>query len=124
MPPSLMPEQMIGSPGPGGAMSPNPGLAADAMSKVREAVNLLQMALPGFPQGSDEHSAVLGAVSKLAKMAPAHQENQGVQQQTLLGLLQQAKQSAMLRGLAGGAGAGGGGDMGGGGPPGGQMPGM
>jgi hypothetical protein len=35
--------------GPASGPSSNPGLEADALSKVRESINMLQMAMPNLP---------------------------------------------------------------------------
>ncbi len=76
------------------------------MTKVREAVKLLEMALPALPTGSDPHKAVIDAIQKLAKAVPATNEVPGVQMTTLMGLQEQAGQDAMLKQLAGSMGQG------------------
>lgn len=78
------------------------------MSKVREAINMLQMALPALPVGSDPHKDVLDAIQKLSKSVPASAEIPGVQQTQLAGLQQQAQESAMLQQLTRALGQGGG----------------
>lgn len=90
---------MGGPTGPASAPSGNPGLAAGAITKVNEAVNLLQTALPDCPMGSDLHKAVLDSIQKLSKVAPASQAVPGVQMSTLQGLQRDAQQTAMLQGL-------------------------
>lgn len=70
------------------------------MSKVREALNLLQLALPGLPTGSDPHKAVLNSIQQLSKQAPPSAEVPGVQMATLQGLQKSAQENAMLRQLA------------------------
>jgi hypothetical protein len=72
-------------------------MAADAMTKVREAVHLLEMALPGFEVGSEPHKAVLKMIQDGAKLAPSTQEGQGVQQTALLGLMERAKQMQQMQ---------------------------
>lgn len=84
-------------------MSPptgNPGLAADAMSKVREAVHMLELALPNLPTGSDPHKDVLDAISKLSKSVPPSEGIPGVQTAQLAGLQREAQQSAPLQALS------------------------
>lgn len=99
---ALMP-MMAPGPGPADPASPpsgNPGMAADAMSKVREAVHLLELALPNLPTGSDPHKDVLDAISKLSKSVPPTEAVPGVQTTQLLGLTQRAAQQAPLQALA------------------------
>jgi hypothetical protein len=96
------------------------------MAKVREAINILQAALPNFPAGSDPHSKILAAVQSISKVVPPSAEVPGVQQTALRDLQQNAGQNAMLKQVMsslGGGNAGGGGAAGGAPPPGGA-PGM
>lgn len=86
--------------GPASAPTDNPGLAADAMSKVHECIKLLEMALPSLPTGSEPHKAVLDAVGKLSKACPPTEAVPGVQTTQLAGLRQEAAQSAPLMALA------------------------
>ena len=89
--------------GPGDMGTPptgNPGLAADAMSKVREVVHLLELALPNLPTGSDPHKDVLDAIGKLSKSVPPSEGIPGIQTTQLAGLQRQAQQSAPLQALA------------------------
>lgn len=89
-----------GPQGPGGAPSDNPGVVADAMSKVRTAVDMLQQSLPGIPIGSDAHKEVLSAITKLSKAVPPTEAIPGIQTTQLAGLQQQASQDQMLQQLA------------------------
>jgi len=120
LPPLPMTNPAIGSAGPAGPRTANPGMAADAMTKVREAVHLLEMALPGLPVGSEPHKAVLKMITDGAKIAPAGQENQGIQQTALLGLMDRAKQMQQMQALQGSMA--GGGQPPAGGPPAGGPP--
>lgn len=107
--------------GPAGPASPptgNPGLAAQALTQVREAIRLLEMALPNIPTGSKPYKAVISAIDKMSKEVPPSAEIPGVQQATLRGLGEQAQQSAMLQQLSRALGGGGGGAP----PPGGPAP--
>jgi len=70
-----------------------------ALAKVREAVHLLEMALPQIETGSDQHKAVIDAIQKLGKAVPASDEIPGVQQSALMDLQQRAQQTAALRQL-------------------------
>ena len=72
---------------------------ADAMTQVREAVHMLQMALPRLEVGSEQQKTVLKMIQDGSKIAPADAEGQGVQQTTLIGLLEKAKQNQQLMGL-------------------------
>lgn len=118
MPPEPMQPPVMGYPGPSGPPTQNPGLMAQGMSMVREAVQLLQKSLQAFPIGSEEHDAVLNMVQKGAKLAPASAGIPGVQATTLQGLGQDAQKQAMLQALMRRAQQGqGGGEAGGGAPP-------
>lgn len=111
MPPSLSGQPSMGS-SPISQPSGSPGSGAGAMSKVREAINILQGALPELSPGTDEHKAVLNAISSMSKYVGPSSGVPGIQKTTLQGLTQQAQQSSMLKNLMGslgGAGAGGGG---------------
>lgn len=101
LPPLPMTPPGIGSAGAAGPRTGSPGMAADAMTKVREAVHLLEMALPGLPVGSEPHKAVLKMIQDGSKIAPTGQENGGVQQATLAGLMDRAKQMQQLQALQG-----------------------
>lgn len=137
LPPSLTGQPPMGS-APVSSLSGNPGFAADAMSKVQSAIQLLEVALPHIPLGSPPHDAVLNAIKALAKHAPSSEAVPGVQSSQLRDLQQRASQQepfqALMRSLGsggpdGGPGGGpggppmpGGGPGGPGGPP--PMPGM
>lgn len=110
MPPSLSGKPPMGS-GPMSVPSGSPGTNAGAMAKVREAINILQAALPEFPPGSDPHKAVLNAISSISKYVPPSSEVPGVQQTALRDLQQNAGKNQMLQQVMsslGGANAGGG----------------
>lgn len=70
------------------------------MSKVREAINLLEVALPGIPIGTDPHKSVLSAIQSLSKSVPASEAIPGVQNATLMGLQKTAQETAPLQALA------------------------
>ena len=93
------------------APTASPGSTAGAMSKVREAINILQSALPEFSPGTDEHKAVLNAISSMSKYVGPSAAVPGVQKTAINDLQQQAQKSAMMRQVMsslGGANAGGG----------------
>lgn len=101
LPPSLMSSPGIGSAGAAGPRTGNPGAAADAMTKVREAVHLLEMSLPGLPVGSEPHKAVLKMIQDGSKIVPSGHENSEIQMTTLAGLADRAKQMQQLQALQG-----------------------
>lgn len=84
---------------PGGTPTANAGTAADAMTKVRAAIDMLEAALPGIPVGTDPHKSVLSAIQQLSKTVPPSEAIPGVQMATLTGLAQTAQQSAPLQAL-------------------------
>ena len=106
----MLPSPMMAPPpgpaDPASAPTQDAGLQAQALSQVREAVNLLQQALPALQVGSDPQKAVLDSVSKLSKVVPASEAVPGVQMATLAGLQKQVGQDAMMQQLAGALGAG------------------
>jgi len=108
----------MGHSGPASPPTANPGLQADAMSKMREAIKLIEMALPGFEIGSDGHKAAVDMLSKGTKAFPASEEVPGVQKTQLQGLAQQAQKSAMMQALLRSNAQGAGGAPGGAPPPG------
>lgn len=123
LPPALtgggMPPPAMGA----SAMQPptgNPGEAANAMSVVREALNLLNQSLSKIPVGSEVYRAISGAIDKLGKHLSPSDEVPGVQKNTISNLSRDAQQSASMQALmrslgsAGGSGVG----SGGAGPPG------
>lgn len=93
----------------------SPGAAAGAMAKVREAINILNMAISELPIGTDPHKAVMSAVQGLTKVVPPSADVPGVQQTALRDLQANAGKSAMMQKLMASLGAGG--AQPGGGPP-------
>lgn len=111
MPPSLSGQPPMGS-SPVSVPSGSPGSSAGAMAKVREAINIMQAALPNFPAGSEPHTKILAAIQSISKVVPPSAEVPGVQQTALRDMQQNAGQNAMLKQVMsslGGANAGGGG---------------
>lgn len=89
----------LGPTGPAAPPSPNLGQQADALSKVQQAVQLLQLQLPSFPVGSEQQKVVMDAITKLSKIAPADQGPEGVQMSSLKALEEDALKTSMLRKL-------------------------
>ena len=122
LPPSLSGQPPMGA-SPMAVPTGNPGLAANALVQVREAVRLLEMALPQMPPGTDVHKSVLNAISSVSKHIPASGEVAGVQQTALRDLAQSSQQNAMLTNLMRSMGGGQDAGPGGGGPGAPPMPG-
>lgn len=120
MPPSLSGTPPMGS-SPVSAPTGNPGKSAAALAKAREAVKLLEAALPDLPTGSDPYKAVLSSIQGISKHISPADEVPGVQQTALRDLQQSAGKGAMMqqlmRSMGGGEGAPG---AGGGAAPGGM----
>lgn len=108
MPPAL-PPSVTGTPPAGFSPVPqpsgNPGDVAQALGVVREAVHLLQQALPKLPTGSDPHKSVVESIAKLSKIAPAAEAAPGVQKTVQRNLANEASGQAsyvdVLRSMAG-----------------------
>lgn len=77
----------------------NPGEAAAAIMKVREAVKILQNALPACPIGTDIHKSVLKAITELSKAAPQAEATPGTQQTAFRDLQANAQQQAPMMAL-------------------------
>ena len=88
MPP---PGQPPGQLGPASLPGPNAGLAMKAMSDVRNAIQMLESALPHIPMGTELHGEVLNSVKGLSKHLGQGSQNQGLD---LMSLLQMARQTA------------------------------
>jgi hypothetical protein len=67
------------------------------MSKVREALNMLQAALPEFPMGSDPHREILKTIEKIGKFISPTANVPGVQQTQLQEMMKAAQKNAMLQ---------------------------
>jgi len=101
---------------PMGPPTGNPGQQANALAQVREAVKILEKALPELATGSEPYKAVLNAISSVSKHVSPSGEVPGVQQTALRDLQQGAQSSGMMQSLMrslAGAGQG---------PPGGSAP--
>lgn len=82
---------------PVGAPTGSPGKSANALAQVREAIKLLEMALPSLPTGSDPYKAVLSSIQSVSKHVSPADEVPGVQQTALRDLQQGAGKNAMLQ---------------------------
>lgn len=103
MPASMMPPSVSGRPpmgaSPVGVPSGAPGQSANALAKVREAIKILEAALPALPTGSDPYKSVLSAIQSISKHVSPSDEIPGVQQTALRDIGQQSSQNAMLQQL-------------------------
>jgi len=97
---------------PLGVPTGSPGNNANALSQVREAIKILEKALPNLPTGSDPYKAVLSAIQSVSRHVTPSAEVPGVQQTTLRDMQQNAQQSGMLQSVMRSLGGGGGGPPG------------
>jgi hypothetical protein len=84
---------------PLGVPSANPGSQAASISQMREAIKILEKALPGLQLGSEPHTATLNAIKALARHASPSSEIPGVQQTELRNLQASAGKDAALQQL-------------------------
>lgn len=110
MPPPMFPQP--GPAAPASAPTGNPGEMATAMAQVRQAIQILEQALPKLETGGEQHKATLDALQKLSKAYPATNSVPGIENTTLMGLMRNARQGAVMRQLAQSGGGGGGGPPG------------
>lgn len=75
----------------------NPGLEAQAIAQVREAIKLLSLALPHVPM--EEKADLAKCVSTLSKKFTQSEAAPGIQQTQLRDLAQQAQQQQMMQAL-------------------------
>lgn len=89
------------TPSPAAAPTGNPGAQAHAAQQVKQALIMLETALPNIGLDSPMHSAVRTSINTLAKHLPATAgADQGIQQSMLRDLaLRQQQQSPMLAAL-------------------------
>ena len=97
--------------GPATLPQGNPGNAAKAMNDVRNAVRMLEEALPKIPMGSPFHEAVMKAAQGLLKHLQPGDGNNGLELQSLLQAAKQQSQGAPMAALMRMGQPGGGGGM-------------
>jgi hypothetical protein len=104
--------------------APGPGNQADALMKIKTAIDLIQQALPGLQSGTPSHTAALRAAQQLSRHIPQGAPTAGVQMTQVMDLLRGIQQSPLIQMLQGvrGIGQGQGGQQGGGGQPQAPMP--
>lgn len=77
--------------------SPNLGTEAVGISKVRQAISILQEAFGDTDPTSDLGQDILDTIKKLSRSAPPMQGAPGIGREALLNLVAQARQSAPLQ---------------------------
>jgi hypothetical protein len=105
LPPGLGAPPQMGAAPPnlGGATrpSPNPGNAAAAVNKVRDAVKMLESALSDIPMGSPLHTKAVGVIKTILEAIPDEGPGEsGPQMAGLLQLIRQQSQNAPNAALA------------------------
>lgn len=113
------------TPSPAATPTANPGAKAHAAQQVKQALIMLETALPNIDLGSPLHAAVRTSINGLAKhIGASGGQDQGLQSSMLRDLaLRQQQQSPLLAAtMAARGGAPGGGASPPGGPPSGGMP--
>jgi hypothetical protein len=88
-------------PNVGGASVPqgNQGNAVQAMSLVRNGLEMFQKALPLIPMGSPLHADLLNTVAKVSKHMEQNEGNKGVDIQSLLQMARQSSQQSPVQAL-------------------------
>lgn len=98
MPPSMSPAPA--NVGPVATPQGNQGNSAQAMSLIRNAIEMFQKALPMIPMGSPLHGDILNATSKISKhMEESGGANKGVDIQSLLQMAKSASQQSPVQAL-------------------------
>ena len=100
MPPTVAPAAAHAGPATMG--QGNPGNVASAMMQVKNAVEMLQKALPSIPMGTPLHEKVLKVTSELAKelSQTGGGENQALQLQSLVQQLRSQSQQQPMSALS------------------------
>lgn len=94
-----MPPPRLGPTGPAAPSTPNAGAEAAALAKIQDAVQLLSLQLPALQVGSEAQKAVMDAITKLSKVAPADAIPSGVRVSSIDQLKEDAMKTAMLQAL-------------------------
>lgn len=87
------------SPGPIAAPQGNQGNLVQAMSLVRNGLEMLQKAIPLIPMGSPQHADLLRAVSMISKHMETNEGNKGIDLQSLLQMAREASQQSPVQAL-------------------------
>jgi hypothetical protein len=86
--------------------APGPGNQADALMKIKSAIDLIQQALPSLPAGTPAHTAALRAVQQMSRHIPQGAPTAGVQMTQLRDLMRGVMQNPILQMLQGRGGGG------------------
>lgn len=97
LPPSLAPAQA--NAGPVAVPQGSQGNTAQALSLVRNGLEMFQKALPMIPMGSPLHGDLLKATSSVSKHMEQSAANKGVDVQSLLQMARQNSQQSPLDAL-------------------------
>lgn len=106
--PQVPPSGML-TPNPAAASTANLGEASAAAAKVKQALDILEMALPGLPVESPLHKGVRTAINSLAKDLPkSSATGQGLQDSLMRDMALRKQQmspmlAAMMQQQGGGA---------------------
>lgn len=77
----------------------NQGNLVQAMSLVRNGLEMFQKALPLIPMGSPQHADLLKAVGMISKHMEQNEGNKGVDLQSLLQMARQSSQQSPVQAL-------------------------
>ena len=94
--------------------APGPGNFASGLMMLKNAVDMLQNALPSLPAGSQQHKDVLKSLTTLSRHLPQGAPTAGVQQTQLGDMLRNTIRNALMQRIMS--------QRGGGGTPGGPGP--
>jgi hypothetical protein len=87
--------------------APGQGTMASSLMQVKQAIDMLQQALPGLMTGSEPHTAVITAIRALSRHMPQGAPTAGVQQTGLQDMLRNTLRNALLQRVMAAQGAGG-----------------
>lgn len=91
--------------------APGAGNTADSLNLLRTAIGMLEKALPGFPDGSQQKRDIYGALQRLGRHMSQSDSTAGVEKTQFTDMIRNIAQSPLLarirQMLAGGQGQGG-----------------
>lgn len=97
LPPSVSPAPA--NAGPVSIPQGSQGNTAQAMSLVRNGLEMFQKALPMIPMGAPLHSDILKAVSSVSKHMEQNSGNKGIDMQSLIQMARQSSQNSPVEAL-------------------------
>lgn len=77
--------------------APGPGNSADSLTTLRTAIGLMQQALHGLPQGSQQHRDVLRALTQLSRHMPQGGGTAAVEQTGLMDMLRNIQRAPIFQ---------------------------